>query len=142
MRNLFFLLVSASFIFIAGCSSSEEQTKKENESEIQKEQYVFDASAVDSVTTQPKTEVSAPQVEPVKKFIVQIGAFTSKASADENATLAKKRLSKEIVVSFSDEFKFYVVQLKPFESRAEAEAVRNELWKSKNYKDAFIVVNP
>ena len=142
MRKLFLLVILVSFVFLIGCSSSEEQTKKENESEIQKEEYVFDASEVDSVTTQPKTEVPTPQVEPVKKFIVQIGAFTSKATADENATLAKKRLSKEIVVSFSEEFKLYVVQLKPFETRAEAEAVRNELWKSKNYKDAFIVVNP
>lgn len=142
MRNLFFFLISISFVFMIGCSSSEEQTKKENENEIQKEEYVFDASEVDSVKAQPKTEVSAPQVEPVKKFIVQIGAFTSKASADEYATLAKKRLLKEIVVSFSEEFKLYVVQLKPFGTRAEAEAVRNELWKSKNYKDAFIVVNP
>ena len=142
MRNLFFFLISVSFIFVIGCSSSEEQTKKENETEIKKEEYVFDASEVDSVTTQQKTEVPAPQVEPVKKFFVQIGAFTSKASAEENAALAKKRLSKEIVVSFSEEFKLYVVQLKPFATKSEAESVRNELWKSKNYKDAFIVVNP
>lgn len=142
MRNFNIFLCSVFLVFLMGCSSSEEQTKKENENEIQKEEYVFDASEVDSIPTTPKVEVSAPQTETAKKFVVQIGAFTTKTSADDYAALAKKRLSKEIIVSFSEEFKLYVVQLKPFASKSEAESVRNELWKSKNYKDAFIVVNP
>ncbi len=142
MRKFYIVFISVSLVFMLGCSSSDEQTKKENETEIQKEEYVFDASEVDSIPTTPKVEVSVPQTETAKKFIVQIGAFTTKTSADDYAALAKKKLSKEIVVSFSEEFKLYVVQLKPFATKSEAESVRNELWKSKNYKDAFIVVNP
>lgn len=142
MRNFYIFLISVSLVFMLGCSSSDEQTKKEDETEIQKEEYVFDVSEVDSIPTTPKLEVPVPQAETAKKFIVQIGAFTTKTSADDYAALAKKRLSKEIVVSFSEEFKLYVVQLKPFATKSEAESVRNELWKSKNYKDAFIVVNP
>ena len=143
MRKLFLLLVSISFVFVIGCSSSEEQTKKENESEIQKEEYVFDAPAIDSTTDQSKVEkIPTPVAEPEKKFVVQIGAFTTKARADERAAFAKKKLAKEIIVSFSDEFKLYVVQLKPFATRAEADLVKNELWNSKDFKDAFIVVNP
>ena len=74
--------------------------------------------------------------------IVQLGAFTTKTRADERAAFAMKKLSKEIIVSYSDEFKLYVVQLRPFATKDEADQVRNELWKSKDFKDAFIVVIP
>ncbi len=143
MRKLFFLLISIAFIFIIGCSSSEEQIKKENKSEIQKEEYVFDAPAIDSTIHQSKVDkIPIPAAEPEKKFVVQIGAFTTKARADERAVFAKKKLAREINVAFSDEFKLYLVQLKPFATRVEAESARNELWNSKDFKDAFVVVNP
>ena len=140
MRKIFFLLISFSFLLIIGCSSSNEQTK--NESEIQKEEYVFDNSAVDSVAHPVEVQKDVPVAESVKKYIVQIGAFTTKERADERAVFAKKKLSKEILISYSEEFKLYVVQLAPFATKADAESVRNELWKSKDFKDAFIVVIP
>lgn len=140
MRKIFFLLISFSFLLIIGCSSSNEQTK--NESEIQKEEYVFDSSAVKSTSTQVEVHTEAPVTEQTKKFIVQIGAFTTKEHADEFTALARKKLSKEILISYSEEFKLYVVQLAPFATKADAESVRNELWKSKDFKDAFIVVIP
>jgi cell division septation protein DedD len=126
---------------IIGCASSNEQ--KKDEGEIQKEEYVFDATAVDS-TVNPavvKTDTSAVN-EAVKKFVVQIGAFTTKDRADERAEFAKKKLSREIIISYSEEFKLYVVQLTPFATKAEAESVKKELWKTKDFKDAFIVVLP
>lgn len=140
MYKLFFLLISFSFLLITGCSSSDEQAKDENE--IQKEEYVFDASGIDTTATPVEVQKDVPVTQPEKKFIVQIGAFTTKEQADKNAATAKKKLSKEIVVSFSDEFKLFVVQLLPFATKAEAESVRNKLWKTKDFKDAFIVVLP
>ncbi|MCK9211256.1 MAG: SPOR domain-containing protein [Ignavibacteriaceae bacterium] len=141
MRKIFLLLISFSFLMIIGCASSNEQ--KKDEGEIQKEEYVFDATAVDS-TVNPavvKTDTSAVN-EAVKKFVVQIGAFTTKDRADERAEFAKKKLSREIIISYSEEFKLYVVQLTPFATKAEAESVKKELWKTKDFKDAFIVVLP
>jgi len=120
-----------------GCSSSNEQTK--DDSEIQKEEYVFDASAVDSTVHPVVVQTAIPKNEAINKFVVQIGAFTTKEHADERAAFAKKKLSKEIIVSYSEEFKLYVVQLLPFATKAEAVSVRNELWKTKDFKDAFIV---
>ncbi len=142
MRKIFLLLISFSFLMITGCASSNEQ--KKDEGEIQKEEYVFDATAVDS-TVNPaaaKADTSTPPNESVKKFIVQIGAFTTKDRADERAEFAKKKLSREIIISYSEEFKLYVVQLTPFATKAEAESVKKELWKTKDFKDAFIVVLP
>jgi len=124
-----------------GCSSSTEETKKEDE--IQKEEYVFDAAAAD--TTSVKAEIKTivpPAAETAKKFIVQIGAFTAKDRANEYAVSARKKLSKEIIVSYSDEFKLYVVQLPPYATKAEAQSVRDALWNTKDFKDAFIVVLP
>jgi len=139
MRKLV-LWLSLSSLFLVGCSSTEEQSKDENE--IQKEEYVFDASGIDSTASAVLVQPTAPVSEPAKKFIVQLGAFTTKARADERSALAKKKLSKEVIVSYSEEFKLYVVQLPPFATKAEAESVRNVLWNSKDFKDAFIVVNP
>lgn len=141
MRKLFLLLVSFSVVFYIGCSSSEEQTKNESENEIQKEEYVFDNAVGDTIIP-AEVKIETPVAESVKKYIVQLGAFTTKARADERAAFAKKKLVKEIVVSFSEEFKLYVVQLKPFATEAEARTARNELWNSKDFKDAFIVVTP
>lgn len=141
MRKLFLLLVSFSVVFYIGCSSSEEQTKNESENEIQKEEYVFDNAVGDTIIP-AEVKIETSVAESVKKYIVQLGAFTTKARADERAAFAKKKLVKEIVVSFSEEFKLYVVQLKPFATEAEARTARNELWNSKDFKDAFIVVTP
>ncbi|PIP76638.1 MAG: hypothetical protein COW85_13140 [Ignavibacteria bacterium CG22_combo_CG10-13_8_21_14_all_37_15] len=140
MRRIFLLMIPFSFFFVIGCSSSEEQTKEEKE--IQKEEYVFDASGVDSTESPSEVLADVPAEQPVKKFSVQLGAFSTKAKADEFVALSKKKLAKELIVSYSEEFKLYVVQLPPFASKAEAESVRNVLWNSKDFKDAFIVVNP
>jgi len=137
MRKIFLFLISFSFLLMIGCSSSNEQTK--DDSEIQKEEYVFDASAVDSTVHPVVVQTAIPKNEAINKFVVQIGAFTTKEHADERAAFAKKKLSKEIIVSYSEEFKLYVVQLLPFATKAEAVSVRNELWKTKDFKDAFIV---
>ena len=123
---------------LIGCSSSNEQTKDENT--IPKEEYVFDASGVDSTSNEAPAPSNSPVSEPIKKYIVQIGALTTKASAEDFALKAKKILSKEVIVSYSEELKLYVVQLPPLSTYAEARTVRDRLWKSKDYKDAFIVV--
>lgn len=140
MRKIFLLIISFSFLLMIGCSSSNEQTK--DEGEIQKEEYVFDSSAIDSTVNPVGVQTDVPVIEPVKKFVVQIGAFFTKERADERAAFAKKKLSKEIIISYSEEFKLYVVQLVPFATKAEAESVRNGLWITKDFKDAFIVVIP
>lgn len=140
MRKIFLLPISFSFLLIVGCSSSNVQTK--DEGEIKKEEYVFDAPSGDSTVHPVVVPTSVPKNETVNKFVVQIGAFTIKERADECAALAKKKLSKEIIISYSEELKLYVVQLPAFATKTDAVSVRDELWKTKDFKDAFIVIIP
>jgi cell division protein FtsN len=127
-----------SFLFIIGCSSSQDTSDQNNEFPPDSV-YVFDEVPTDENT---KPQPPPPPVPTVRKsvyYTVQIGAFTSQPKADEFANLSRKKLNKEVIVSYGSDVNLWVVQLNPVNSKQEAEKTRNELWKIKEYTDSFIV---
>jgi len=140
MLRFFYCFIVLAVLGFGGCSSSSEETK--DEKETPKDEYVFDVAKGDTTTVPVEVKEKPHVTETQKKYIVQIGAFTTKVRAEQYAETAKKKLSKDFLVSYSEEFKLFVVQLPPFASKDEAQKVRDVLWKTKDYKDAFIVVLP
>lgn len=132
MLKLLSLFLSLSLIIFFGCSSSQE-TVKETEEEV----YVFDE-------VPPETFDDNEYVEPVFiaktiKYFVQIGAFTSEDKAETFVTESKKLISYNLEVKYNPDVELFVVHLPPFDTRADAEKVRNSLWKIKKFADAFIL---
>ena len=71
---------------------------------------------------------------------MQIGAFTTNERANEFADSARKVLRYKIDISYSNSVNLYVVQIvPPFATKAEAEIIRNELWKNEMFRDAWIL---
>lgn len=151
INSLFFLLA---LIFFA-CSSAEQTTQQSQKKEP--DVYVFDdvskndstknepAKAIPQQPVQDKTEKkeitppAAQQQQAGKKFIVQLGAFSTKERAE---TFVKENQNKtELVmnISFNSQKQFFVVQLSPFSSREEAEKARSILWQLPAFKGAFII---
>ena len=139
MKKILYLLfpLITAFLLIS-CSSSQETTTTETKAEDSV--YVFDEQPVDTATVPMNPEPAVTPPMPGKYFIVQIGAFTTKDKAEDFANKSRVKLDKDIVVIYSNQVNLFVVQLTtPFNSRMEAEAVRNDLWKMPDYKDAWIL---
>jgi len=134
-----FLFLIGVVLFLYSCSSSKE-VSNQNADSTTDSVYVFDQVPVSKDTVvleQPK--VSPPQIN-VKYHIVQIGAFTTMEKAVEFADMAKKVLKYTIEISYSSNINLYVVQLTPpYSTKADAEQVRDELWKMEIFKDAWIL---
>ncbi len=123
-------------VFAAACSSSQQSAEKiaEDTSAVQ-ETYTFDVVEDEPLPSEP---VVAVTTEPVK-YIVQLGAFTSEDRAKRFIEESKSLLQDELELSFSEKVGLFVVQLPAFDTREQAEIVRNGLWKIEKFKDAFIV---
>ncbi|GAB4128832.1 MAG: hypothetical protein Fur0015_02640 [Ignavibacteriales bacterium] len=134
MKNLLFFFVSI-FLFYA-CSSSEQTT---NVPQV-KETYVFDdVSEKEAKDVKPvENAVNSPKDNISEVFIVQLAAFSTEDKADKFILENKSKIKYSLIKKFSEKVNLYVVQIPPFTSRGEAEKVRNELWKSETFKDAFI----
>ncbi|NJD23671.1 MAG: SPOR domain-containing protein [Melioribacter sp.] len=141
-------------IGIFGCSTSEDTTKQTEKKEP--DVYIFDDVQKDAVnindTTKAVPSVEEVKVEPVKtepikieqaistkKFIIQLGAFTTKERAETfiNENKSKTELTMSIV--YREQIKLFAVQLPPFTTKEEAEKTRNNLWLTPSFKDAFII---
>ena len=129
-------------VLLFGCSASQETTETAQETK-EPEVYVFD-----DVTdvTQDTTEVEPLPEPPVNyntpkttQYYVQVGAFTSRGRAEQFVKENAAKLDYIMDISYSDDVKLHVVQLPPFNTRAEAETVRNRLWQTEVFKDAFIL---
>ncbi len=140
------LLFSLSVLILYACSSSENTVKQEQKKAP--EVYVFDdVSKIDStkseVPQQPQAPKEIKQPEPVKtnvqSFIIQVGAFTSKERAEAFVKENQSKIQQKMEISFSSQVQLYVVQLPSVSAREEAEKLRNELWKTPSFKDAFII---
>ena len=138
MKRSFVILIITALTFF-GCSTSQETVKEETSGE--EEVYVFDEVPTDTVSLdiEPIKEPSITLPPMVTKYYVQIGAFNTRDKADEFASASRKTLKREVFVKFSPDVELFVVHLAAFKSREEAERVRNELWKKKEFKDAFIL---
>lgn len=141
MKKLFYIVIAIGIIFIAGCSSSEETTKQQEESEP--EIYVFDdiPDELDTTETEVPAEPTINEPIPTEQsgYFVQVGAFTSRDRAIAFVNENRNKTEYQLNISYSDDVQLYVVQIPPFSSRTEAEKIRNEFWQSGLFKDAFIL---
>lgn len=135
LKTSLFLLV-ALFLFY-GCSSAPETVKEEDSGTD--DIYVFDEVSADTVQLDQEPTITNPPPPTVTKYYIQIGAFTTREKANEFASASRKSLKKEVFVKFSPDVELFVLHLAAYNTREEAERMRNELWKKKEFKDAFIL---
>ena len=134
LKSIIFVTFIA--IFLGACSSSKDTSDKNNNNE--EEGYVFD-----EVPAGDSFQPDNAEDDLNYNFFVQIGAFTTKISAEDFEAEAVNTLNKELVVKYSSISNLYTVRLKEFfNSRIEAEKIRNELWQDDKFKDAWIVKEP
>jgi len=128
-----FWLTIGSGIFLFGCSPAE-KISEEGEKETD-EIYIFD-EVPDSEVLKFETP---PEIENVI-YEIQIGAFSTKEKAEIFAVSSSNYLNKELYVAFNSAVNLYIVRLsQEFNSRTDAEKIRNEIWSHENYADAWIV---
>ncbi len=119
-------------LFSVSCSSSKQNT---NEDSGDEETYIFD-----EVPASDSFQIDNAENDLNYNFFIQIGAFTTKRSAEDFAEEGVSTLNKELEVKYNSISKLYTVRLKEiFKSRFEAETIRNELWQDDKFKDAWIV---
>jgi cell division protein FtsN len=126
------ILLLVSLIFYA-CSSSEESATKEktNGNDI----YVFDEIPENNTAEENNNTNKMSYV-----YLIQIGAFESKINAEEFTAKSELKLGEKLDVTFNDEEKLYVVRFRRvFSTRNEAEKIRNELWQTEDFRDAWII---
>jgi len=130
------LLFTIITIFLGACSSSKDSSDKDNNDD--EGVYIFD-----DVPTGDSFQNDNAENDLNYNFFVQIGAFTTKISAEDFEAEAVNTLNKELIVKYSSITNLYTVRLKEFfNSRIEAEKIRNELWQDDKFKDAWIVKEP
>jgi hypothetical protein len=138
MKKTLYSFLPLLLIFILSSCSSSEQTTVKTETPGEDSVYIFDEVPQDSTPVIPAED---PAVNtPSTYYIVQIGAFTTKEKAEAFAETSKEKINRELIIIYSNSVNLFVVQLTElFSTRAEAESVRNELWKMPDFKDAWIL---
>ena len=130
------LLFTIITIFLGACSSSKDSSDKDNNDD--EGVYIFD-----DVPTGDSFQNDNAENDLNYNFFVQIGAFTSETSAEDFAEEGTNTLNKEFEVKYNSKSNLYTVRLKEFfNSRIEAEKIRNELWQDDKFKDVWIVKEP
>lgn len=130
MKIIFYTFIS--LIFFTGCSTLRQETDE------QKQVYVFDEVPEDKTIDVPKTG-EYPNLKEAY-YVVQVGAYTTEERANTFAELSRKKTNYKFSVVYSESLKLYLVQVIPFfKSRTEAEEVRNNLWKISEFVDAWIL---
>lgn len=134
MRSSLILVILALFIYLSGCSTSQQtQTTDTGKDSV----YVFDS--VPDTSSDEIPSLKYPDMG-MTYYVVQIGAFTTRERAQRFVSETKASLPFNVKISFSQQNNLYVVQLADYyTSRSEAESVRNELWKDEKFKDAWIL---
>jgi len=137
MKKLIAILFFTFITFLLGaCSSSKDSADKNNNDE--EGVYVFD-----EVPASDSFQIDNAENDLNYNFFVQIGAFTTKISAEDFTKEGVNTLNKELIVKYNSISNLYTVRLKElFNSRIEAEKIRNELWQDDKFKDAWIVKEP
>ncbi len=138
-KNSIFIILS---IILFACSTSKETTQS-GEDKI----YVFDdvSTVTDSTATVETPSVKdtltleQPKVEKHFIYFVQIGAFSSQERAERFKLFNQPKCSYPMDISFNNDIQLWVIRLPKFNTKEEAEKVRDELWKQEVFKDAFIV---
>jgi hypothetical protein len=121
-------------LIVFGCSSSEETTSEEKQ-KAEDEIYIFDEVPIDD--TQPSDDSAPKEID--RKFVIQIGAFSSIQNANKFAQESTIILSEDVKVDYDNRTSLYVVTLsRIFNSRMSATIRRNELWRYKEFSDAWL----
>ena len=127
-----FITFGVLLLLSVSCSSSKQNTNEENGDNSV---YVFD-----EVPAGDSFQIDNAENDVNFNFFVQIGAFTTKANAEEFAQISADSLNKELEIKYNSISSLYTVRLiELFNSRIEAEKIRNELWQEDKFKDAWIV---
>ena len=134
MKKLIFLrFVISIIIFLGACSSSEKTADKNNNDD--EGDYVFD-----EVPAGDSFQIDNEEKDINFNYYVQIGAFTTKKSAQDFAGKSTRFLNEELEIKYEDRTELYAVRIKNnFDSRIEAEKVRNQIRQNEEYADAWIV---
>lgn len=151
-----YLFILIPFLLTAGCSSSSE-TQKEN-GNLEPDFYLFDdvehidsveatlpgkSEAIKDTVNQNRDEYKQHEINEADKknvkFIIQLGAFSAKERAESFIRENQDKISYLMTIVRKQQNNLYYVQIPPFQNRADAESVRNTLWKIIAFKDAFIV---
>lgn len=152
-KQYLFILI---LLIITGCSSTSE-TQKENVNN-EPEFYLFDdvekidsveaalpamSQGIEDTVKQNKDVMKQHEMydadKKTDKFIIQLGAFSSKDRAESFIRENQDKISYLMTIVRKQQNNLYIVQIPPFSNRADAESVRNTLWKIIAFKDAFIV---
>ena len=129
-----FFTLGILLLFSVSCSSSDETSKNEEE-KAEDQIYIFDEVPIDDSQT---SEVQPPN-DFERNYTIQIGAFSSKQNADKFAEESKIILSEDVNVEFNERISLYVVTLsRIFNSRIAAVNRRDELWRYKDFSDAWL----
>jgi len=75
----------------------------------------------------------------IKKFYLQLGAFSTLKRAENFIREINSSLSFPVSVVYNSKNSLYTVRSSPFNTRAEVEKVREGFWKANMFKDSFIV---
>ncbi len=140
MKNVS-IIILFTIVSIVGCSSSSDTVKEDDQNNSQ-EIYVFDDVAAEDTlisSTETNTADSSTVTDSTPQFIVQVGAFKTKEAAQKFVDSNRSKIDYEMQISYSTIVKLYVIQLPAFDNRMDAETVRNKLWTTNNFRDAFII---
>jgi cell division septation protein DedD len=151
-------MILALSIVIFSCTSLEKSTQTEKPT--QQEIYIFDdVEKIDSVKTEIQGEsiqqpaksdtiqnsIEEKKLDSIKivtatqKFIIQLGAFSTKERAEKYISENRLMISYEMKYFYKETTKYWIVHLPPFITRSEAEVVKNTLQKIPTFKDIFIL---
>ncbi|RPI69771.1 MAG: SPOR domain-containing protein [Ignavibacteriales bacterium] len=131
MKRIIFPVSIVILISFYSCSSSIEETREEEiENTNEEETYVFDEIPENVVEEEDLNEV----------YLIQIGAFTTKLSAEKFSEESEAKLGTGITVSYNSDVNLFVVRLgREFENKNDAEDTRDEITRMEEFKDAWIV---
>ena len=148
-RKILSLLSLLLLVTLIGCSSSEVEKKDSSDKKAAKDSVMIFEEAVPDTANRnleiraalEKNNQAKEQSAKPLKYSVQIGAFSTLEKADKYAASSKTKIHKELTVTYNDAVKLFVVQVTPaFDHKSDAESLRAQLWKSKAFGDAWIVL--
>ncbi|MBK8946499.1 MAG: SPOR domain-containing protein [Ignavibacteriae bacterium] len=153
MKNILlilFLILSLSACSIFQSSEEEEKQAKADAEEV----YVFDevddsknkTNKVDEVKKEVETTFDDDDSEKDEYFksnqhgfFLQLGAFSTKDRAEQFLNENKSKVPFSLSIVFNSTNSLYTVRSSAYQTKPEAQMVREGLWNQNMFKDAFIV---
>lgn len=84
------------------------------------------------------------QVEAIKatRYLIQLGAFTTRPRADRFASEIRKKAMRQIYVRYNAKARLYCVQLDTMKENIEAYELQQDLIYNRGIRDAFVMILP